>query len=93
MSTIPEMGAVKWRDTGRRVRFAGMDGRLLAFLLIFLYHPRLWTFVVLVLAIVGLIVLERMGYSLSNALRRFRVIMLGDLRAAKTPRRTGRSDR
>lgn len=93
MSTIPEMGAIKWRDTGRRVRFAGMDGRLLVFLLICLYHPRLWTLGLMVVAIIGLIVLERMDYSLPNALRRLRVILFGGLRAAKTSRRSGRSDR
>lgn len=93
MSTIPEMGSIKWRDTGRRLRFAGMDGRLLAFLLVFLYHPRLWTLAILVLAIAALVVLERMGYSLPNALRRLRVITFGGLRAAKSPRRTWRSDR
>jgi hypothetical protein len=92
MSTLG-MGAIKWRETGRALRFAGVDGRALFLLCIFVYHPRWWTLGLFFVGIVALVLLERMGYSIPNAMRRLRVIMVGRRRPAVTITRLGRSDR
>lgn len=91
--SIPEMGYIKWRDTGRSLRFFGVDGRALFLLFILIYHPRLWTLVLFGLGLASLVLLERMGYTVPNALRRLRVLVVGRRRAAVGPVRQGRSDR
>lgn len=91
--SIPEMGQVKWRETGRSLRFFGVDGRALALLVILVYHPRLWTLVLFAVGVAALVILERMGYSVPNALRRIRVLIVGNRRPAVGQTRMGRSDR
>lgn len=83
----------QWRDTGRQVRFLGIvDGRAAAFLIIMIYHISWWTFALAVLGVAVLVILERKGYSIPNALRRLRVLLLGPSRPADTGTRRSRSD-
>lgn len=91
--SIPDMGAIKWRDTGKNLRFFGIDGRALFLFVVFLYHMRVWTFAMFILGVVALVLLERKGYSIPNAFRRLRVLIVGNRRPAVSISRMGRSDR
>lgn len=85
--------AVKWHNTGRSVRFFGVDGKALFLLVLMIYHVALWTFVTAVAGITVLVLLERRGYSIPNALRRLRLFLVGNHRRAIVGRRLGRMDR
>lgn len=82
-----------WRETGRNLTFFGIDGRAMFLILLVLYRPRWWTLAVAVLGMGLLILLERQGYTLPNALRRLRVFFTGPNKLAVIGRRLGRSDR
>lgn len=83
-----------WRDTGRPLRFLGfMDGRVAFLLVIMIYHISWWTFGIAVVGITTLIILERYGYTLPNALRRLRILMSGAVKPSDTGTRQSRSDR
>lgn len=71
-----------WRDTGRRVRFFGFDGRLTIFLVIFAVHISYFTLGLAIFAMGVFYVLEYKGYSLSNALRKIGVLIVGKSRPA-----------
>lgn len=62
-------------------------------LLLVLYRPRWWTLAVAIVGIIVLVLMEREGYNLPNALRRARILVMGPLKAAVVGRRQGRSDR
>ena len=82
-----------WRESGRYLTFFGIDGRAMFLILLVLYRPRLWTLGVAVLGMVMLILLERQGYTIPNAMRRLRVLFTGPNKLAVVGRRLGRSDR
>lgn len=82
-----------WRETGRSLTFFGLDGRAMFLLLLVLYRPRWWTLAVAIVGIIVLVLMEREGYNLPNALRRARILVMGPLKAAVVGRRQGRSDR
>lgn len=82
-----------WRESGRNLTFFGIDGRAMFLILLVLYRPRLWTLGVAVLGMVLLILLERQGYTIPNAMRRLRVLFTGPNKLAVVGRRLGRSDR
>lgn len=84
---------MQWRDTGRQVRFLGfVDGRAAALLMLMIYHISWWTFGIAVGGIVALTLLERKGYTLPNAMRRLRVLLVGPVRPSDTGTRRSRSD-
>lgn len=82
-----------WRETGRTLTFFGIDGRAMFVLLVWLYHPRMWTVVGGLLFFTLLMLLNRKGYSVPNAIRRSRVLITGNVKSAVAGRRKGRSDR
>lgn len=71
-----------WRNTARPIRFFNVDARAAIFLLIFLVHIRLWTFVLAIGAILFFMILERFGLTLPLAMRRARVWFIGKKRPA-----------
>jgi intracellular multiplication protein IcmT len=71
-----------WRNTARPVRFFNVDYRAGIFLFIFLMHIRLWTFVMVLVVFMVLLLLERRGLTLPLAMRRLRVWYLGPRRPA-----------
>lgn len=71
-----------WRDTGRKVRFFGFDGRLAIFLLFFGVHISYFTLGLVCLAMGGFYALEYKGYSMPNALRKIGVLIIGKSRPA-----------
>lgn len=71
-----------WRNTARPVRFFNIDYRAGIFVFMFMMHIRLWTFLVLIGVIVGLLILERRGLSFNLALRRMRLWFIGKSRPA-----------
>ena len=54
-----------WRDSARTVRLWIVDFRACFPLLILLFHIRLWTFIIAVLATVFFAGIERYGFSLA----------------------------
>ncbi len=71
-----------WRNTARAVRFFNVDARAAGFLLLFLIHIRLWTFILAILSVVFFAILERFGLTVPLAMRRVRVWFIGQKRPA-----------
>ena len=82
-----------WYNTGRRLRLFGVDGRVVFLFVFFLGHIRWWTFVLFVLSALALAFLDYRGYTVPNAIRRIRVLVMGPHRPAVLRKRLGRSDR
>lgn len=72
-----------WRDTARPTKFWIFDFRAAFPVLLWLLHIRLWTFVVAVVAIIGLSLLERFGFSVVVFLRWFRSALAGRRKVAR----------
>jgi intracellular multiplication protein IcmT len=84
---------ISWRDTGLTMRFGPVDARVLALVMVWLYHMRLWTLGIGVVGVTFLAVVEYKGYTIPNALRRLSVFIMGRHRPAVSSRRLGRTDR
>lgn len=83
----------QWRDSGRQVRFLGfIDGRAAFLLMLMIYHISWWTFGIAVGGMVALVLMERKGYTIPNAMRRLRVLLVGPVRPSDTGTRRSRSD-
>jgi hypothetical protein len=82
---------VLWCNLGRPVKLGPVDGRVLVFILLALFHWAYWTFALAGLAIVFMILLQRGGYTVPNLYRRARVMIMGRSHPALTTRRP-RSD-
>lgn len=67
-----------WRDNMRPARFFMFDARAALLIVLLLVHPRPWTFVLFVLALVLFNVLERFGLTFEAALRRLRSWLCGN---------------
>lgn len=74
-----------WRDTGKTVRFFGVDGRVAVGFVLVLVHISLWTFGLSLLLMVLFGLLERFDYSLPNAARKLRVMIGGRVKRSKMP--------
>ncbi len=82
-----------WRDTGQPLVFFGVDGRAMFLLLLVLYRPRLWTLGVAAFGMALLLILNRQGYSVPNAMRKLRVFVTGPNKLAVVGRRRGKTSR
>ena len=69
-----------WRDSGKAIRFLGVDGRAAIGLLLVLLHISLITVACSFLVVVFFSVLERFEYTLPNALRKARSFLAGKKR-------------
>lgn len=81
-----------WRDSGDRLKMFGVDGRAMFLLLLIMYRPRVWTLIVALIGIVILILMERKGYTIPNALRRLRILMTGPNKLAVVGKRFNSMD-
>ena len=72
-----------WRDSARSVRLFFLDFRACFPLLILLFHIRLWTFILAVIATVFFTALERYGFSLIVFLRWLRAFVAGNRKIAQ----------
>lgn len=81
-----------WRDSGDRLKMFGVDGRAMFLLLLIMYRPRVWTLIVALVGIVVLILMERKGYTIPNALRRLRILMTGPNKLAVVGKRFNSMD-
>jgi len=75
------------------MRFGPVDARVLALIMVYLYHWAWWTFGVGLAGASILAAIEWKGYTIPNALRRISVFFMGTHRPAVSSRRLGRSDR
>lgn len=71
-----------WRDTGRPLRFLGVDGRAAVGILVVLLHLSITTLSIAVLIMVIFAGLERFDYTVPNAMRKARSILAGNRRVA-----------
>lgn len=86
-------GMMMWRDSGQPVKLGPIDGRATIFIFFALYSMSLKAIFLCFVGIIGLVVLERFGYTIPNALRRLNVVVMGRHRVAVTARRRSRIDR
>ncbi|HCJ8469494.1 TPA: IcmT/TraK family protein [Escherichia coli] len=82
-----------WRNTGRIVRFFGIDGRAMILLILAIYYISWITIGILAVGILGLVLLENMKYTIPNAYRALKVLIAGKYRPAVVSKRLGRTDR
>lgn len=82
MADIETVQDYHWRNTMKPVRFFFLDARVAAFLMLFILHMRLWTFLLFVGVSLFFFMLERKGLIFSAALRTFRTWILGKRRPA-----------
>lgn len=73
---------VHWRYAMARPHLMFFDARLIFFIVLFVFHIRWWTFVVLVVAIAGFTSASYFSYSLENVLRLVRSKLVGTFRPA-----------
>jgi len=71
-----------WRNTMKPVRFFMLDARVAIFLMLFIVHMRMWTFLTFVFVCVFFWLLERRGLGFGAAMRTFRTWILGKKRPA-----------
>jgi len=71
-----------WRDSARSARFFIFDAKAAFFLVLFLLHIHLWTFVVTVLAMCFFSFLEHKGFSFQVFLRWLRTQLAGKRKAS-----------
>jgi intracellular multiplication protein IcmT len=71
-----------WRDSGRNVRLFFLDFRACFPLLILIFHIRLWTFLLALVATLFFTALERYGFSLAVFTRWLRAYIAGPRKIA-----------
>lgn len=67
----------RWRDTGRQVKVGPLDGRLMLSVVLFLLFPSFNLFYFLISSMLFFYGLQYMGYTLPNAIRKFKTIIAG----------------
>lgn len=72
-----------WRDSARNVRFWFIDFRACFPLLFMLFHIRLWTFIVALVATLFFTALERYGFSVAVFSRWLRSYLAGPRKIAQ----------
>jgi intracellular multiplication protein IcmT len=72
-----------WRDSARTVRLFFLDFRACFPLLLLLFHIRLWTFVIALLATLFFAALDRYGFSLAVFGRWIRSFLAGPRKMAQ----------
>lgn len=77
--------SILWRDSGKPVRFFGVDGRAAVGLVLVLLHISVVTLAISISLMVIFSTLERFDYTLPNAARKFRVMISGRKKRAKNP--------
>lgn len=65
-----------WRETGRTPKFFVVDARIMFVIIPFLLHISLWTLYLMISAIIFFFILAQVGYTVPNAWRRLRVLLL-----------------
>ncbi len=74
-----KMRTTIWRDASLMLRILGIDARAFFPLIVWLYHPRLWTFILAGVAIFGFFLMEKKGYTLFVLLRALRHRLRGPI--------------
>jgi intracellular multiplication protein IcmS len=72
-----------WRDSARSVKFFFIDFRACFPLLFLLFHIRLWTFILAVIATAFFSALERYGFTVTVFLRWMRSFVAGPRKIAQ----------
>ncbi len=71
-----------WRNSMKPARFFMLDARVAIFLMLFIIHMRMWTFLTFIAVCLLFWFLERRGLSFQAAIRSFRTWLLGKRRPA-----------
>jgi len=72
-----------WRDSARNVRFWIVDFRACFPLLILIFHIRLWTLILAIVATLFFAALERYGFTVAVFLRFLRTYIAGPRKIAQ----------
>lgn len=67
----------RWRDTGRQVKLGPLDGRLIIFVVLFFLFPSYFMLYLVLGAMVFFYGLQYMGYTMPNAIRKFKILISG----------------
>jgi len=67
----------EWRNTAPAVKLFILDSRVFFFFVAFMLHMRMYTFVILIIAISFAAILELQKINLTNASKRFRLMLSG----------------
>ena len=78
--TSPIWMQYTWRDTGRQVKVGPLDGRLMVFFVLWIMFPSFLLFSIALLSVVFFYILDYMGYTLPNAIRKVSVALAGKKR-------------
>lgn len=68
-----------WRESGRSLRLFVFSAHVAVPLLLFMLHIRTWTFVLLVVTVVTMMVIERLGFTVPVAMLALRAKIAGPL--------------
>lgn len=66
-----------WCHSARSIRFLGLNGLAVVPLLVFLFHMKVWTFILLILVLTAMTIAERKGYSPGVAMLALRAKLSG----------------
>jgi len=76
------MSETRWRETGRQVKVGPLDARLMIFVLLLALFPSMFLLGLVVAAILFFYVLEYIGYTMANAIRKMHLLIAGKKRSA-----------
>lgn len=82
-----------WRNTGKPIKFLIFDGSAVIFILLLIFFTSVKMFIFCFLGMFSLAILNYFGYTIPNALRRFRIIATGKYKHAVPTKRMSRIDR
>jgi intracellular multiplication protein IcmT len=84
------MAEIYWRDSQRTTRFFIFDAKAVFAVALWIFHARMWTFLLAILIMIIFWMLERKGLNFTTALRTFRSFIIGQdrPRAAKLEKTT-----
>lgn len=74
-----------WRDSGKTIRFLGVDGRSALGIPLVIVHISWWTFALAVGIMLLFFILERFSYTMPNAFRKVRSMLAGKIRYGVAP--------
>lgn len=74
------MSDIYWRDSQRSVRFFIFDSKASFPVVLFIFHARLWTFLIVIAVMLLFWALERKGLDFTTALRTMRSFIIGNYR-------------
>ncbi len=67
----------RWRDSARQIKIGPLDARLIIFFVLWMVNPNKPLLILAAIALTFFYILDYMGYTLPNAIRKIKVIISG----------------